>query len=56
MFEKPIAKKLAMACLAISGLCLFGCIVGEALPLCTPMAVIFAGSLVAYTIAEQRES
>ncbi len=55
MFEKPIAKKLAIACLVISGFALFGCIMGGAINMCTPMAVIFAGSLVAYTIAEQRE-
>lgn len=55
MFEKPIAKWLAMASMVISGFGLFGCIMGGTINMCTPMAVVFAGALVAYTIAEQRE-
>jgi hypothetical protein len=53
--DKRLTKKLALALLAISGLCLFGCIVGEAIQLCTPMAIVIAGCMIALAISEATE-
>jgi hypothetical protein len=50
--QQPLAKKLALALLAIAALCLFGCIAGGASALYEPMATIIAGCVVALAIAE----
>ena len=50
--QQLLTKKLALACLTVSGFCLFGSIVGQVSQLYTPMATIMAGCLVALAIAE----
>jgi len=49
---QPLARKLALALLAVSAMCLFGCIVGEAHQLYIPLAIIITGCLIALAIAE----
>jgi len=50
--QQQLAKKLALAGLVIAGVCLLGCILGQATQLYTPLATIIAGCIVALAVAE----